>query len=252
MGQFSGKVAIVTGATSGIGQDTAAALAAEGALVIAAGRNPENGAKTVEMAKAQGGEATFVPVDITSSASVEALVQTAVATYGRLDYLVHSAAEVGEVATTVDCTEENFTLLTETNVNGAWRCMKYSIPEMLKVGGGAIVNVASVIGVIAFPGLPAYAASKAGMIMLTKVAALEYAKQNIRVNVVAPGSIRTPMYVRFSGGTPEAEAYMSSFHPIGRIGEPPEVTSAILWLLSDGASFVTGHVMPVAGGWEVP
>jgi len=130
--------------------------------------------------------------------------------------------------------------------------MKTIIPELLKAGGGSIVNVSSVIRVIAFPGLPAYTASKAAMIGLSKTTALEYAVEGIRVNVVAPRSIRTPMDERFSGGTAEAEAAMASFHPIGRIGEPPEVSSAILWLLSDEASFVTGHVMPVAGGWEVP
>lgn len=252
MGHYTGKVAIVTGATSGIGQDAAVALAAEGAKVVVAGRNAENGAETVRMAQAAGGEAVFVPVDIGSTPSVEALVGQAVSTYGRLDYLVHSAGEVSAVANTADTKEEDFAMLMNINVTGAWRCMKYAIPEMLKAGGGAIVNVASVIGVIAFPGLSGYASSKAGMIMLTKVAALEYAKQNIRVNVVCPGSIRTPMFMRFSGGTPEAEAYMAGFHPIGRIGEPRETTSAILWLLSDGASFVTGHVLPVAGGWEVP
>ncbi len=252
MGQHTGKVVIVTGATSGIGQDAAVALAADGAKVVAAGRNIEAGAQTVEMAQAAGGEALFVQVDIEDSSSVEALVQQAVSTYGRLDYLVHSAGEVSPVANTVDTSEEDFVMLMNTNVTGAWRCMKYAIPEMLKGGGGAIVNVASVIGVIAFPGLSGYASSKAGMIMLTKVAALEYATQNIRVNVICPGSIRTPMFARFSGGTPEAEAYMAGFHPIGRIGEPHETTGAILWLLSDGASFVTGHVLPVAGGWEVP
>ena len=139
-----------------------------------------------------------------------------------------------------------------SNLYGWWYLMKTIIPELLKAGGGSIVNVSLVIGVIAFPGLPAYTASKAAMIGLSKTTALEYAVEGIRVNVVAPGSIRTPMDERFSGGTAEAEAAMASFHPIGRIGEPPEVSSAILWLLSDEASFVTGHVMPVAGGWEVP
>jgi NAD(P)-dependent dehydrogenase (short-subunit alcohol dehydrogenase family) len=252
MGQFSGKVAIVTGGNSGIGQETAYQLAADGAKVVVAGRDLAKGQATVAQIKAKGGEAIFVQVDITQSASVAALVRQAVDAYGQVNYLVNSAGAVGPVANTVEATEEDFSTVVTTNINGAWHCMKYVIPEMLKVGGGAIVNVASVIGVIAFPGLPAYASSKAGMIMLTKVAALEYAKQNIRVNVIAPGSIRTPMFMDFSGGTPEAEAYMATFHPIGRIGEPPEAASAILWLLSDGASFVTGHVMPVAGGWEVP
>lgn len=252
MEEFSGKVVIVTGGNSGIGQETAYELAAMGAKVVVAGRNPETGQHTIDQIKGSGGEAIFVQVDIAHSASVKSLVEQAVDTYGQVNYLVHSAGAVGPVANTVECTEEDFNIVLQTNVTGAWNCMRYVIPEMLKVGGGAIVNVASVIGVIAFPGLPAYASSKAGMIMLTKVAALEYATQNIRVNVIAPGSIRTPMFMGFTGGTAEGEAFMATFHPMGRVGEPPEAASAIIWLLSSGASFVTGHVMPVAGGWEVP
>lgn len=252
MTQFAHKVALVIGGTLGIGLETAIELAAAGAQVVIAGRNPDNGAQAVAAIKAKGYDAVYHPVDLLNPPSIKALVENVVRVHGRLDYLVQSGGLEGTVANTVDCTEENWHAVLNTNVTGTWYAMKYAIPEMLKNGGGAIVNVASVIGVIAFPGLPAYTASKAATIALTKTTALEYAKQNIRVNVVCPGSIRTPMYNRFSGGTPEAEAYMATFHPIGRIGEPPEVASAILWLLSDGASFVTGHVLPVAGGWEVP
>lgn len=252
MENFAGKVALVIGGTLGIGEASARALAEQGASVVVAGRKPEHANNILETIQAAGGTAVYHYVDLLERDSIQALVQFTVETFGRLDILVQSAGLEGTVANTVDCTEENWFNVINTNITGTWYCMKYAIPEMLKVGGGAIVNVASVIGVIAFPGLPAYTASKAGVIGLTKTAALEYAKSNIRINVVCPGSIRTPMFMRFSGGTPESEAYMSTFHPIGRIGEPDEVASAILWLCSEGASFVTGHVLPVAGGWEVP
>ncbi len=254
MGQFTGKVALVVGGTLGIGEATAIAMVAAGAKVVIGGRHADFGQQAVELIQAQGGEGEVVYhyVDLLDSASVKAIVEFTVATFGRLDYLVQSAGLEGVVANTVECTDENWFAVLNTNVTGTWYCMKYAIPHMLNTGGGSIVNVGSIIGVIAFPGLPAYTASKAALIGLTKTTALEYAKSNIRVNLVAPGSIRTPMFQRFSGGSPEAETYMSTFHPIGRIGEPNEVASAVMWLCSDGASFVTGHVLPVAGGWEVP
>lgn len=252
MGQFEGRVALVTGGSQGIGYQAAAELLAEGAAVMIAARDPQRGAAAVAQLSQQGGQVAYTSCDITQLDQVQAAVQKTLDTFGRIDHLVNSAGLEGVLANTIECTEENWHAVINTNLTGTWYIMKTVIPEMLKNGGGSIVNVASVIGVIAFPGLPAYTASKAAMIGLTKTTALEFAKQNIRVNVVCPGSIRTPMYERFSGGTPEAEAYMATFHPIGRIGEPPEVASAILWLLSDGASFVTGHVLPVAGGWEVP
>lgn len=252
MGQFDGKVAFVAGGNSGIGQASALQLASEGANIVIAGRNQQTGAATVKMLEKAGAKAHFVQLNVRDQQAVQQAINVTVRQFGRLDYLVNSAGFEGEVANTVDCTEENWHAVIDTNINGTWYLMKAAIPHMLERGGGAIVNVASIIGVIAFPGLPAYTASKAGMIGLSKTTALEYAEAGVRVNVVAPGSIRTPMYQRFSGGTPEAEAYMTSFHPIGRIGEPPEVAAAVIYLLSDGASFITGHVLPVAGGWEVP
>ena len=251
MTDYSERVVIVTGGTSGIGFSAAEALLEAGASVMIAGRNEERGNAALEQLSAKG-EVAFTPCDVTNLADVENLVKATLDAFGKINHLVNSAGYEGAVANTVECTEENFEAVVNSNLYGTWYLMKTIIPELLKVGGGSIVNVASIIGVIAFPGLPAYTASKAAMIGLSKTTALEYAQENIRVNVMAPGSIRTPMYERFSGGTPEAEAYMASFHPIGRIGEPQEASSAVLWLLSDEASFVTGHVLPVAGGWEIP
>ena len=253
MGLFDGKVAIVTGGTLGIGYAAAMALGQEGAKVVIAGRREAIGKEAEGNLKAIGLDVTYVRTDISKSEDVQNLVKTAVDTYGALHFYVNSGAAVGEVATTVECSEDNWHLLIDTNLTGTFFGMKYAIPEIINSGGGSVVNVASIIGVIAFPGLPAYTASKAGIIGLSKVAALENAKLGVRVNVVTPGSIRTPMFADFSGGTPEAEAYMAdTFHPMGRIGEPEEVAQAILWLCSDASSFTTGHVLPVAGGWEVP
>ncbi len=251
MPDFSERVVIVTGGSSGIGYAAAEELLDAGASVMIAARNAKRGEAAAE-ALSEKGNVAFTQCDITNLDDVQALVAATLETYGQINHLVNSAGYEGTVANTVECSEENFEAVVSSNLYGSWYLMKTVIPELLNAGGGSIVNVSSVIGVIAFPGLPAYTASKAAMIGLSKTTALEYATQNIRVNVVAPGSIRTPMYERFSGGTAEAEAAMASFHPIGRIGEAPEVSSAILWLLSDEASFVTGHVMPVAGGWEVP
>ncbi|MGJ3240883.1 MAG: SDR family NAD(P)-dependent oxidoreductase [Anaerolineae bacterium] len=251
MGNFTDRVVLVTGGSSGIGYASAEALLEAGAKVMISARNADNGNSAIKNLSSKG-DVTFTQCDITDLAQVEALIAQTIDTYGQINHLVNSAGFEGTVANTVDCTHENFDAVVNANLYGTWYLMKTIIPHFLELGGGSIVNVSSVIGVIAFPGLPAYTASKAAMMSLSKVTALEYAQQNIRVNVVAPGSIRTPMYERFSGGTAEAEAYMASFHPIGRIGEPPEVSGAVLWLLSDEASFVTGHVMPVAGGWEVP
>lgn len=246
--QFEGKVALVTGAGSGIGRASALAFAREGAKTVVADVVVEGGEETVRMIKEAGGEALFVKTDVSKAAEVEALIQKVVETYGRLDYAHNNAGIEGTMAPTADCTEENWDRTISINLKGVWLCMKYEIPQMLKQGGGAIVNTASVAGLVGFQGLPAYAASKGGVVQLTRVAALEYAKAGIRVNAVCPGVIRTPMVERLLSGQPEAEAGFIAMEPVGRMGKPEEIAEAVVWLCSDAASFVTGHPMVVDGG----
>jgi NAD(P)-dependent dehydrogenase (short-subunit alcohol dehydrogenase family) len=242
------KVALVTGGGSGIGRACALAFAREGAKVVVADVQVRGGEETVQMIKEAGGESIFVKTDVSKTADVEALVKRAVDTYGRLDCAINNAGIEGIIAQTADGTEENWNRVININLKGVWLCMKYEIPEMQKQGGGAIVNMASVAGLVGFQGMPAYCASKGGIIQLTKVAALEYAKAGIRVNAVCPGVIRTPMVERVTGGNPEAEAQFTAMEPVGRMGTPEEIAESVVWLCSDAASFVTGHPMVVDGG----
>jgi NAD(P)-dependent dehydrogenase (short-subunit alcohol dehydrogenase family) len=246
--QFEGKVALVTGAASGIGRASALAFAREGAKTVVADVLVESGKETVRMIKGAGGEALFVKTDVSNAAEVEALIQKVVEIYGRLDYAHNNAGIEGTMVPTADCTEENWDRTISINLKGVWLCMKYEIPQMLKQGGGAIVNTASVAGLVGFQGLPAYCASKGGVVQLTRTAALEYAKAGIRVNAVCPGVIRTPMVERLLSGPPEAEAGFIAMEPVGRMGKPEEIAEAVVWLCSDAASFVTGHPMVVDGG----
>ncbi|MFZ3060799.1 MAG: SDR family oxidoreductase [Candidatus Methanoperedens sp.] len=242
------KVALVTGGSSGIGRACALAFAREGAKVVVADVLVGGGEETVQMIRKAGGESIFVKTDVSKTADVEALVKRAVDTYGRLDCAINNAGIEGIMAPTADCTEENWDRVININLKGVWLCMKYEIPEMQKQGSGAIVNMASVAGLVGFQGMPAYCASKGGIIQLTKVAALEYAKAGIRVNAVCPGVIRTPVVERVTGGNPEAEAQFTAMEPVGRMGTPGEIAESVVWLCSDAASFVTGHPMVVDGG----
>lgn len=245
--KFKGKVAIVTGGAFGIGRATAIAFAAEGAKVVIADWVED--VETLNSIVASGGEAIFVKCDVSKAEDVKALVAKTIATYGRLDCAFNNAGIEGANGITHDCIEENFDRTIAINLKGVWLCMKYQIAEMIKTGGGAIVNCASIAGLVGFPGLPAYVASKHGVIGLTKTAALEYAKQKIRVNAVCPGVIKTPMIDRFTGKNKEAEKQFESMEPVGRMGEPEEVANAVVWLCSEGSSFVTGDAMAVDGGW---
>ena len=247
---LEGKVALVTGGGSGIGRATALALAREGAQVVIGNRNVERGEETVSLIREAGGTASFQRTDVVVAAEVEALVEHAVKTCGSLDIAFNNAGIEGDVKPTlIDHTEANFDLVMDINVKGVWLSMKYEIPQMLKTGSGAIVNCSSVAGVIGFPGIGIYSASKHAVIGLTKAAALEYSAQGIRINAVNPAVIDTEMVDRLADGMNMKKEDMTTFHPIGRLGRVEEVAEAVLWLCSDKASFVTGHSMMVDGGF---
>jgi NAD(P)-dependent dehydrogenase (short-subunit alcohol dehydrogenase family) len=244
---FKNKVAIVTGGSFGIGRAAALAFSKKGANVVIADWIEDK--ETLNLIKASGGEAVFVKCDVSKSNDVKAFVEKTISSFGRLDYAFNNAGIEGISAPVQDCTEENWDKTIGINLKGIWLCMKYEIPEMLKQGKGAIVNCASVAGLVGFPGLPAYVASKHGVIGLTKTSALECAKLGIRVNAVCPGAIKTPMIDRLTGNKKEAEEQFAGLEPIGHLGQPEEVANAVIWLCSDEASFVTGHAMAVDGGW---
>jgi NAD(P)-dependent dehydrogenase (short-subunit alcohol dehydrogenase family) len=246
---FEHKVAVVTGGSFGIGRATAVAFAARGAKVIIADYIHDEKEETLKMIKAADAEAQFIQCDVSKSRDVKAAIDKVVSIYGRLDYAFNNAGIEGTMANTQDCTEENWDKTIGVNLKGIWLCMKYEIPHMLKQGKGAIVNCASVAGLVGFPGLPAYVASKHAVAGLTKTAALENAKQNIRINAVCPGVIHTSMIDRITGRDKEVEKQYTSMEPVGRMGQPEEVAEAVVWLCSDAASFITGLIMPVDGGW---
>ena len=248
-GRLAGKVAVVTGGSSGIGRATALIFAREGAKVVVADVNVEGGAETVRLLNAAGGEAVFVQTDVARAAEVETLVKKAVETYGRLDCAFNNAAIEGVIQPTVEYAEAHWDRVLAINLKGVWLCMKYEIQQMLKQGGGAIVNTASVAGLIGLPGFSAYVAAKHGVTGLTRTAALEYAKAGIRVNAVCPGAIRTPMFERGARDNPGIEEQIVAMEPVGRMAAPAEVGEAVVWLCSDAASFVTGLPMVVDGGW---
>ncbi len=247
-GRLDNKIALVTGAGSGIGRATALVFAREGAKVVVSDIVVEGGQETVQQIEAAGGEAIFVKADVSQAADVETLVAKTVETYGRLDCAFNNAGIEGGVKPTIDCTEEEFDRTIAVNLTGVWLCMKYEIQQMLSQGGGTIVNTASAAGLVGFPGLPDYVASKHGVVGLTKTAALEYAKSGIRVNAVCPGVIQTPMVERGAQLSPGFDELAVSMEPVGRFGQPAEVGEAVVWLCSDAASFVTGIPMQVDGG----
>jgi NAD(P)-dependent dehydrogenase (short-subunit alcohol dehydrogenase family) len=247
-GRVDGKVALVTGAGSGIGRATALVFAREGAKVVVADVVVDGGEETVRQIKAAGGEAIFVKADMAKAAEVEAMVQKAVTTYGRLDCAHNNAGIEGATGRTADYREEDWDRVIRVNLTGVWFCMKYEISQMLKQGGGAIVNTASDAGLLGVPQMPAYVASKHGVVGLTKTAALEYAKSGIRVNAVCPGVIKTPMVERITGQRAGRAERMAAVEPVGRMGKPEEIAEAVVWLCSEAASFVTGLPMSVDGG----
>lgn len=244
---FKNQVALVTGGSFGIGRATAIAFAKKGAKVVIADwiENEE----TMDLIENLGGEAIFVKCDVSKASDVKALIEKTIATFGRLDFAYNNAGIEGTSAPTQDCSEENWDKTIGVNLKGIWLCMKYEIPEMLKNGKGAIVNCSSVAGLIGYSGLPAYVASKHGVLGLTKTAALECAKKGIRINAVCPGVIQTPMIDRLTGKKKETIDQFKEKEPIGRFGKPEEIANAVLWLCSEESSFVTGISMPVDGGF---
>ena len=233
MGKLEGKVAIVTGAASGIGRASALLFAEEGARVVVADWDAAKGEEVAREVKGKGGEAKFVKVDVSRAEDVQVMVTTAVESYGRLDVLFNNAGVEGEQAPTADCTLENFDRVIAINLRGVFLGMKYGIAAMLKTGGGSIINNASVAGLVGFTGIPAYSASKGGVIQLTKTAALEYAKEHVRVNAICPGVIWTPMVERFTSAGEEVRRALEAMEPVGRFGTAEEVARLALFLASE-------------------
>jgi NAD(P)-dependent dehydrogenase (short-subunit alcohol dehydrogenase family) len=243
------KVAIITGGSSGIGRATAVALAKEGVKIAIAARRTKEGEETVRLINETGSEGTFVKTDVANEGEVRSLVEKTIKTYGRLDYAFNNAGIEETMTPLVDQTSDIFDQIMNVNVKGVWLCMKYEIPEMIRTGGGgAIVNMSSGAGLIGFPQMPIYIASKHAVLGLTKSAALEYAKSGIRINAVAPGGVETDMLKRADEDNKQFVETLKSMHPIGRIGKPEEIANAVVWLLSDKASFVLGHTLLVDGG----
>lgn len=247
---FEDKVAMVTGAGSGIGRSVALAFAASGARLIVADVVSETGEETTRMIHNNGGKAFFVKTDVAQAREVERMVAAAVESFGRLDFACNNAGIEGVLAETADYPEEIWRKVLEVNLVGAWLCLKYQIPQMLRQGGGSIVNMSSILGQVGMANASAYVASKHGLIGLTKAAAIEYATRNIRVNAICPGFIETPMIAR-GGIRPGTEFYdaIRSMHAMKRLGNPDEVAGVALWLCSEAASFVTGEAILVDGGY---
>jgi NAD(P)-dependent dehydrogenase (short-subunit alcohol dehydrogenase family) len=242
------KVAIITGGSSGIGKATAVVLAKEGVNVAIAARRTNEGEETVKLVKAAGSDGIFVKSDVANEDDVRSLVKKTVDTYGRLDYAFNNAGVEEIVTPFLDQTSDKFDQIMNTNVRGVWLSMKYEIPEMIKSGGGAIVNNSSIGGIIGYPQMSIYIASKHAVLGLTKSVALEYAKSGIRINAIAPGGVKTDMIRRLDEENNQFLETLTSIHPIGRISDPKEIANAVVWLLSDKASFVLGHTLLVDGG----
>ncbi|MBW4493057.1 MAG: SDR family oxidoreductase [Oscillatoria princeps RMCB-10] len=243
--EFEGKVALVTGATSGIGKATALAFAQSGALVVVAGRRLIEGQQTVHEISERGGEAMFIKTDVSKATEVEDLVDKTVEIYGRLDFACNSAG-VGIMGALTECSETDWDYVINVNLKGIWLSLKHEIPVMMRQKNGVIVNIASVAGIVGGPGFSVYGATKAGIISLTKTAAMECAKSGIRINVISPGPIKTEML----DTVPSTQLdLMLSAHPTGKIGKPEEVAQAALWLCSNTAASITGHNLIINGGY---
>lgn len=247
-GVLQGKVTLVTGAGGGIGRATALVLAHEGAKVMASDLSTRRGEETVAMVREAGGDAEFRKADVARAADVEALIAATVSHWGRLDGAHNNAGISGQFALTAEDTEENWDSTLAVDLKGVWLCMKYEIVQMLRQGGGVIVNTASTAGLLAAPRMGAYAAAKHGVIGITQTAAIEYAERNIRINAICPGVIGTPPIMQWMANDARLKQSLMAQEPIGRVGRPEEIGQAVAWLFSDAASFVTGASIPVDGG----
>jgi len=253
-GVLQGKSALVTGGASGIGRAVCLRFAQEGARVAVADLDREGAEATARAIQEQGGTALALQADVSRSEDVRDMVRRTVEAFGRLDVLVNNAGIAGPSASILDLTEEDWDRVLGVNLKGVWLGIKYGAPEMARTGGGTIVNTASIAGMVFFPRATAYSASKAGVIMLTRTAAVELGRYNIRVNCVCPGVVETPMVQRGLAMAKDPQSARQRWvesHVLGRFAQPEEIAEAILWLASDASSFVTGHALVIDGGWTL-
>jgi NAD(P)-dependent dehydrogenase (short-subunit alcohol dehydrogenase family) len=248
MPDLAGKVALVTGAASGIGAASALAFAAAGARVAACDRDLAGAEATAKLIAEAGGEAIAVSVDVTDPDQTQAMVDRVVESFGRLDCAHNNAGITGATAPLDKYAVSEWDKVLAVNLTGVFLCLQAEVPAMKARGGGAIVNTASFSGLVAVPRIPAYVASKHGVVGLTKAAAVEFGRTGVRVNAVCPGSTRTPMVEGFSGGDARIEEAMAAVSPMNRLAEPEEIARTVVWLCSDEASFVNGHSLAVDGG----
>jgi NAD(P)-dependent dehydrogenase (short-subunit alcohol dehydrogenase family) len=249
--RFAGKVALVTGGNSGIGRATALAFAREGAAVVVASRGSEMGNETVRQIEAVGGKARWVVADVADEASAAAAVAATVELFGRLDVAVNNAGNEGRAKRLIDQTLDDYAFTMDTNLKGVWLGMKYEIRQMLRQGGGTIVNTASNLAHVGYPNLSLYVAAKSAVVGLTRAAALEYAREGIRINAVSPGPVETELAARVFGSLERFRQELGPLQPMGRVGLPQEIAEAILWLAGDDSSLVTGQSLLVDGGFTL-
>lgn len=248
-GMLDGRIALVTGAASGIGRASALLFSTEGARLILSDVDVKGGEETLKLLEIGGGKGIFVPADVAQREQVNEMVKRGVEAFGRLDCAFNCAGIAGSLEPFLETTEEDWERVISTNLKGHWHSMKAEIPEMLKVGKGAIVNIASICGKVGLVNNSFYCAARFGDIGMTKTVALEFAERGIRVNAVAPGGVDTPLFQSFTQGNKDLQNYVRSLHPMKRIARPEEVAEAACWLLSDRSSFTTGHVLMVDGGF---